>query len=170
MQAGSEAVRLAISGCQQWAPPSLLLTVDVSCRPSSIHCASHLTHTTLTIYSVWVSIYIPPSVMDDTDLFFILTPLASFSNRYAILRDHNDLNEAKAIATRLLVGNGISQRTDSRAFTWQLRIAHVLHNQGSFDEAAEIRRRVLHQRRQHAMKARRRCQRHSGLTHSHSWY
>ncbi|KAM0714561.1 hypothetical protein Q7P37_009857 [Cladosporium fusiforme] len=88
--------------------------------------------------------------MDDPDLFFLLTPLASFSDRYAILQNHDDLDEAKYEATRLLVQNGISQRTDSRAFSLQLRIAHILHNQGSLDEAAEIRRSVLHQRRQHA--------------------
>lgn len=86
--------------------------------------------------------------MDDSECLRYFSGLLSTSSRDAVLQSQGGLNEAKTMATRLYVDNRIFRRRDFRACSMQLQYAQILYNQGSLDEAAGIRRRVLDGRRQ----------------------
>jgi tetratricopeptide (TPR) repeat protein len=81
--------------------------------------------------------------MGDVHCHLYLAGLLHQSSRYAVLQYRHGLDEAKARATQLFVDNKILQRHDSGARLMQLEYAQILYNQGSLNEAASIRRRVL---------------------------
>jgi tetratricopeptide (TPR) repeat protein len=86
--------------------------------------------------------------MTDVDCFQILASLLSTSNRNAVLGMQDGLDKAKIMAIQLLEDNQVLQTHDSRTYSMQLQYAQILHNHGSWNDAAVIQKSVLARRKQ----------------------